>query len=77
MGSEFTTGNDDFDAFTKYEPREIDRRKEFPRVDSLFTQITGMSLKTITPFKPFMASSILTLKSITCADQVQPETKLM
>jgi|694.fasta_scaffold91781_5 uncharacterized protein YbaP (TraB family) len=51
--------------------------KEFPRVDSLFTQITGMSLKTITPFKPFMASSILTLKSITCADQVQPETKLM
>lgn len=51
--------------------------KEFSRVDSLFKQITGIPLKAINPFKPFMASSILTLKSINCADQVQPETKLM
>lgn len=57
--------------------RELIGETDYPAVADSFQQITGMNLLLLNSFQPFMSTSLLTLKSITCTDQVQPETELM
>lgn len=49
--------------------------EDFRKADASFQQITGMPLQTFNNFKPFMAMSMVTISSISCADKVQPETE--
>ncbi len=50
---------------------------EFSKMNSRFQAITGMPLSMFNNFKPFMALSMLAIKSTTCNETVQPETELM
>ena len=51
--------------------------EKFKICDSVFKTITGMSLKSLNQFKPFMSLSFLTIKTVPCSNFVQPETELM
>lgn len=50
---------------------------DYKRVSTSFQTITGMPLISFDNFKPFFPISLLTLKSITCSDIVQPETEFV
>lgn len=48
---------------------------DFDKVNTSYQQITGLPLSMFNNFKPFLGLSMLTLKTITCADQIQPESE--
>ena len=50
---------------------------EFSKMNDRFQTITRMPLSMFNTFKPFMALSMLAIKSTTCSETVQPETELM
>jgi uncharacterized protein YbaP (TraB family) len=50
---------------------------EYEIVEKKFLEITGMPLALFNQFKPFMALSIVTQNSISCADKIQPETEFV
>jgi len=49
----------------------------FQQISKRFQEITGMPLTMLNNFKPFMGISLLMLKSLPCAEQVQPEMLLI
>lgn len=51
--------------------------KDYGKLSEAFQQITGMPLLALNHFKPFLCFSLLTQKTINCADKVQPETELV
>ncbi len=51
--------------------------KDYANVSAAFNKITGMQLKMLDHFKPFMAESMLALKMVACAETVQPETEFV
>ena len=51
--------------------------EKFKICDSVYKQITGMSLRSFNQFKPFMSTSFLIIKTVPCSNIVQPETELM
>ncbi len=50
---------------------------DYKKISASFQTITGFPLLAFDNFKPFFALSMLALKSISCAETVQPETELM
>lgn len=50
---------------------------QFEQMNKQFQEITGVPLTMLNNFKPFMSMSMLLLKSLPCADQVQPEMLLI
>lgn len=50
---------------------------DYARVNTKFTSITGMPFTLVDHMKPFLAVSLLALKSTPCEDVVQPETEMM
>ncbi|MES2329552.1 MAG: TraB/GumN family protein [Bacteroidota bacterium] len=51
--------------------------KEYKEVSDSFQRITGLPFMLFNNFKPFMTLSVLTIKSISCSDIVQPETEFV
>lgn len=51
--------------------------EEYKHLGANFQNITGLPLTMFNNFKPFMALSLVTLSTITCADKIQPETELV
>lgn len=49
----------------------------FQQMNKRFQEITGIPLSMLNNFKPFMGMSMLMLKSLPCAEQVQPEMLLI
>lgn len=49
---------------------------DFQQVDQAFQKITGISLNMFKQFKPFVSTSMLTLRTLDCPDKIQPETIL-
>lgn len=49
-------------------------KEEYPKVSLHFQQITGMPMMMFNNAKPFLCLSMLALKTISCGEQVQPET---
>lgn len=50
---------------------------QFEQMNKRFQEITGVQLSMLNNFKPFMSMSMLLLKSLPCAEQVQPEMLLI
>lgn len=50
---------------------------QFEQMNKQFQEITGVPLTMLNNFKPFMSMSMLLLKSLPCAEQVQPEMLLI
>lgn len=50
---------------------------DYQKVNASFQNITGMPIATFNGFKPFLCLSLLSLKSITCNETVQPETEFV
>lgn len=50
---------------------------QFEQMNKRFQEITGVQLTMLNNFKPFMSMSMLLLKSLPCAEQVQPEMLLI
>jgi uncharacterized protein YbaP (TraB family) len=48
---------------------------DFEKANASFQKIAGMPLSVFNNFKPFAALSMLTIKTIDCEDQLQPETE--
>lgn len=49
-------------------------QNEYPKISEAFKQITGLPLQLFDHTKPFLCISMLVQKSISCTEQVQPET---
>lgn len=50
---------------------------DFAAVSAKFQSLTGYPLLAFNNFKPFLSMSMLTMKSLTCAETVQPETEFV
>ncbi len=57
--------------------QEMFPEAEYKKMSASFQTITGFPLLAFNSFKPFFALSMLALKSITCAETVQPETEFV
>ncbi len=50
---------------------------DYQDMSTKFQSITGMSMAMLNNFKPFVPLSLLTIKTVNCVEQVQPETELV
>lgn len=50
---------------------------DYERVNSRFTNISGVPFTLMDHMRPFLAASLLAIKSTPCEDVVQPETEMM
>lgn len=51
--------------------------EDFNAINTKFQQITGIPLSSFKLFKPFLGVSMLTLKTVPCAETIQPESIFM
>lgn len=63
-------------AMIRLEGTSLDKElgEDFNTISTKFQQITGTPLSPFKQYKPFLGVSMLTLKTVPCAETIQPET---